>query len=161
MSHKNSPVQLYSMENPEILPNGGVPPGIKLKELTNDEQKAIVCGLLEESEDGRFKYGAISRTAKNYGVARQTISILPNKSVKARESGKHSLSVIHNKNAGMTNNLKYDLQALSDELKQLPHDRRQNIRDAAHSLEVLLTTIYNEENTVGVKRNVTNFNHSV
>ena len=121
----------------------------------------IVCGLLEESEDGWLKFGAISQTAKNYGVARQTISILWNKSVKARESGKHSLSVIHNKNAGTTNNLQHDLQALSDELKQLPHDQRQNIRDVAHSLEVLLTTIYNEENTVGVKRNVTNFNHRI
>ena len=63
------------MENPEILANGGVPPGIKLRELTNDEQEVIVCGLLEESEDGRLKYGAISRTAKNYHVVRQTISI--------------------------------------------------------------------------------------
>jgi len=161
MSHKNSPVQLYSMENPEILANGGVLPGIKLRELTNDKRETIVCWLLEESEDGWLKYGTISRTTKNYGVAHQTISMLWNKSVKARKSGNYSLSVIHNKKAGMTNNLKYDLQALSDELKQLPHDWHQNIQDVAHSLKVLLGTIYNEENIVGAKRNITNFNHGV
>ena len=85
MSHKNSPIQLYSMENPKILANGGVPPGNKLRELTNNEQEAIVCALLEELEDGRLKYGAISRTAKNYGVACQTISMLWNKSVKVQK----------------------------------------------------------------------------
>ena len=111
MSHKNSPVQLYSMENPEISANGGVPPGIELRELTNDEREAIVCGLLEESEDGWFKFGAISRTTKNYDLARQTISMLWNKSVKVQESGNYSLSVVCNKKAGKTNNLKYDLQA--------------------------------------------------
>ena len=61
----------------------------------------------------------------------------------------------------MTNNLKYDLQALSDEIKQLLHDWHQNIRYAAHSLKVLLGMIYKEENTVGAKRNVTNFNHGI
>ena len=61
----------------------------------------------------------------------------------------------------MTNNLKYDLQALSDEIKQLLHDRRRNIQDVAHSPKVLLVTIHKEEKTVGAKRNVTNFNHGV
>ena len=107
---------------PRNLANGGVPPGIKPRELTNDEREVIVCGLLEELEDGWLKFGTISQTAKNYGVVCQTISMLWNKSVKVQESGNYSLSVVHNKKVGMTNNLKYDLQALSDELKQLLHN---------------------------------------
>ena len=42
---------------------------------------------------------------------------------------------------GMTNNLKYDPQALSQALKQLLYGRHGNFRDAARNLDVLKNTL--------------------
>ena len=41
------------MENPGNPANGLAPPGRKVRELTNEEQEAIVCHLLEMMEGNR------------------------------------------------------------------------------------------------------------
>ena len=115
------------MDNPI---GGAVPHGVKVKELTNEEQETIVCSLLELSNDRQLPKGAITNLAADYHVHRQCISKIWNKSVIARQNGNYSLSVVHNQKKGMTNNLKYDPQALGVALKQLPHGRRGNFRNA-------------------------------
>ena len=129
------------MENPKNPANGLAPPGCKVRELTNEEQEAIVCHLLERMVDNYLPYGAIKETAKNFHVHCMSISKIWNKSVKARENGNYSLSVVHNHKAGMTNNLQYNPRELGIAIQELPIDQRGNCRDAARALGVSTTTI--------------------
>ena len=137
----NSPGRPSSMENPENPANGLAPPGCKVRELTNKERETIVCQLLESLVDERLPYGAIKEMAEIFHVNRLCISKIWNKSVKAQENGNYSLSVIHNRKAGMTNNLKYNPRELGLAIQELPTNQRRNYRDAVQALGVSTTTI--------------------
>ena len=126
------------MENPI---GGAVPHGVKVKELTNEERETIVCSLLKLSNDGQLPHGTIKNLAGIYHVSCKCISKIWNQSVIAPENGNYLLSVVHNQKKGMTNNLKYDPQALSIALRQLPLGWCGNQRDATRNLDVSRTTI--------------------
>lgn len=103
------------------------PPGRKIFELTNEQREIVVIRLLEQVHHGQLPRGSIKNMADLFHVSRQTISTIWNKYINARANGNESLSAVHKKKNMRLGNLKYDIHALGDALRDIPYARRGTI----------------------------------
>ncbi|XP_074277166.1 uncharacterized protein LOC141600811 [Silene latifolia] len=110
---------------------------MKTKNLNNNERSRITQLLLEQSNEGKPKYGAMSAVAKQFGVCRKTITDIWNTTKKQHTSGQAINVKSKLKGRSMVTRHKFD----NDKLESIDLSKRTTQQELSEGLGVSQSTV--------------------
>ncbi|XP_074267337.1 uncharacterized protein LOC141590664 [Silene latifolia] len=110
---------------------------MKTKNLNNNERSRITQLLLEQSNEGKPKYGAMSAVAKQFGVCRKTITDIWNTAKKQHTSGQAINVKSKLKGRSMVTRHKFD----NDKLESIDLAKRTTQQELSEGLGVSQSTV--------------------